>query len=68
MNWSDYVRTLDHGTHVRLILAVGAGLHAARLAAEQVGKDDDVATIAGNVDAAIAWLTDARRALDRAHV
>jgi hypothetical protein len=67
MNWSDYVRTLDHSTHVRLILAIGAGLHAARLAAEQVGDNDDVVAIAGNLDTEIGWLTDARRALDRAH-
>jgi hypothetical protein len=54
MRWSEF----------RLVLAVTSGLHETRMAAETVTDDGDVDELRGRLDTAIAWLTEARTALD----
>lgn len=57
--WTEYTATLTEGDHRRLVIALGAGLSAARQASEVATGNGDVADARRHVATAIAQLTDA---------
>lgn len=58
-SWREFTAQLPEPDHQRLIIALGAGLREARLAAEIATENGSVAEARAHVATALAHLTDA---------
>ena len=59
MRWSDFTATLSAADQVKLILALGAGLHEARRASEVATSNGEVEDVRRHLVTAIDHLADA---------
>jgi hypothetical protein len=64
MHWSGFVAQLPENEHHRLVLALGNSLREIRLAALVPDRDGEIDELRQRLNAAIAWLVEARQALD----
>ncbi len=63
LHWADFAARLPIQEHRQLVIALGAGLREARKAAQAAEENGLLQDVQESLDLAIAWLTQARKAL-----